>query len=450
MGAAIDVGSAAVGDFNGDGKPDLLVANPFEGNIGVLLNQSPDVSARLLNTTLTVKAGNQDDDITVRAAPNDSSLTQVWLGGTGGTLLGTYGNVSAIQVDGGSGNTTLTVDLSQGSLPVKLTYNGGTGTNTLDVVGGNFNKETDEITSAHAGTISFSDPNSPTIDYSNVAAIDDTTTEKTYEALDSISGAGQELGVGHGTSPLGFSVTDITGSQNTNDIFGSSYFPYATIYVANKSSVTLTGPTDQATFDVTYAAPTVPFTVQGRNGQDTFNIIYIATVDTITVADSGASQQSILNINDQSNQDNAGPSSNPTGAPTYTLAAGSVERSGSYVSGGDTLLAISDDVTINYSNMGTLTLNGGDNGYLYNIQGNPARTSTTIKGGAGADTFTVSETTANLNTFAGRLEVDSINTATLHVDDSGFIVGGGPAPPRIRRGGVRSRDDHLHHCFHAH
>ena len=38
--------SVAVGDFNGDGKPDLAVANYYSNNVSVLINNTPMAKQR--------------------------------------------------------------------------------------------------------------------------------------------------------------------------------------------------------------------------------------------------------------------------------------------------------------------------------------------------------------------------------------------------------------------
>ena len=57
-GAGRDPRSVAVGDFNGDGKPDLVVANSGSGNVSVLLNTcvsaAIDLAIARSNSTLTL------------------------------------------------------------------------------------------------------------------------------------------------------------------------------------------------------------------------------------------------------------------------------------------------------------------------------------------------------------------------------------------------------------
>ena len=56
--------AAAVGDFNGDGKPDLAVANQTSGDVGVLLNTTgPGASPPTFSGPTSLPVGvNHDSD----------------------------------------------------------------------------------------------------------------------------------------------------------------------------------------------------------------------------------------------------------------------------------------------------------------------------------------------------------------------------------------------------
>src|SRR5262249_19914185 len=121
-----------VDDVQLNRKLNILAAGTYGRGLWEI---QPEVTAQVQNAVLFVNSNN--DNVTIRRSPNDSSLVDVWEGGTGGqvdNLVGTFNNFGRIQVYGGDlGNDTLTVDYSYG-LPGTVNFDGGGGTNTLDVV----------------------------------------------------------------------------------------------------------------------------------------------------------------------------------------------------------------------------------------------------------------------------------------------------------------------------
>jgi Ca2+-binding RTX toxin-like protein len=134
--------SVSIGDFNGDGKPDLAVANNNSNNASILLNNSPKVTA----VTATTADGSYGVGATIKitvtfdAAVNVTGTPQLQLE-TGTTdRFATYA--------GGSGTTTLTFDyvVQAGDSSVDLEYlsttaltlNGGTIKETAATAGDAF------------------------------------------------------------------------------------------------------------------------------------------------------------------------------------------------------------------------------------------------------------------------------------------------------------------------
>jgi VCBS repeat-containing protein len=90
--------SVAVGDFNGDGNPDLAVANQLQepSTVSVLLGsaggsftrQTPDLAVGGFPTSVAVGDFNGDDDpdLAVAAVANGSGTVSVLLGGNGGSF----------------------------------------------------------------------------------------------------------------------------------------------------------------------------------------------------------------------------------------------------------------------------------------------------------------------------------------------------------------------------
>jgi hypothetical protein len=391
------------------------------------------VTAQVVNGVLTVQGDGNNDDITIRTSPTDSSLVEVVVRGATGldTVLGTFSDFGRIQVNGGGGDTTLTIDYSYGLPASDVRFVGGAGTNTLYVVdqsGNIYKQETDTMSDPRGGTIRLynSFGVGPVIDYSNVNVIDDTTTVNNYQMVDSIPGSGQALGVTDASSPLGPYGPVITGSQTTTDEFGGAMFSrFTERHLNNKNNITVEGPTSSTTFDVTYATAVVPLTLQGQDGQDTFNINYASNINTITVTDSGSAQLSRLNVNDASNVDNV-DLNDSGGKPAYTVTSDHIERTGNVASNGPLLINEADDVTIKYSNMGFVTINGGNNGYVYNVQSTAAGTSTTINAGTGKDAVDVIENIVQWAGFApalaGSLTVNGDGATTALLLDDRYVV----------------------------
>src|SRR4029450_1449983 len=87
--------SVAVGDFNGDGDPDLAVANEFGGSVSVLLGgagggfgAATNVATGGFPFAVAVGEFNGDGDPDLAVADAFDGLISVLLGSTGGTFAG--------------------------------------------------------------------------------------------------------------------------------------------------------------------------------------------------------------------------------------------------------------------------------------------------------------------------------------------------------------------------
>ena len=95
--------SVSIGDFNGDGKPDLAVANYFSNTASILLNTTPKVTA----VTATPADGSYGVNSTINITVTfDAAVTVT--GGTPQLQLETGTTDSFANYDSGSGTTALT------------------------------------------------------------------------------------------------------------------------------------------------------------------------------------------------------------------------------------------------------------------------------------------------------------------------------------------------------
>src|SRR5207237_1519142 len=86
--------SVAVGDFNGDGRPDLAVANALSSNVSVLLGDGDGTFQAALNfdtggggpVSVTVGDFNGDGHLDLAVANPGSNTVSVLLGNGDGTL----------------------------------------------------------------------------------------------------------------------------------------------------------------------------------------------------------------------------------------------------------------------------------------------------------------------------------------------------------------------------
>jgi hypothetical protein len=270
--------------------------------------------------------------------------------------VGSTSNTATTNLVTGPGNNTVNVGATSGALSV---YNqGGTATVT---VGGN---QTNAPLSSIQGTVTV-DGSGPT----TLLVADSSDTRV------------------------------LTGTVTGNDIGGLS--PAPIFYGPGVTSLILDGGSTGDTYDIKSTAAGTVTTVNGGPGNDTFNITPSDAIfnnndnfgnitGPLTVNGGGGAD--LLIIDDQ----------NDTAADTYTIAAGSVQRTGS--------------AGVTYTGMQDVVINGGSGGDTYNVNSTAAGTPVIVNAGAGNNMFHVGS--GSLAALAGALTVNGSGGDTALVNDT--------------------------------
>jgi hypothetical protein len=101
--------SVAVGDFNGDGDPDLAVANEFAGSVSVLLGgaggsfTATNIAIGGFPFAVAVGDFNRDGNPDLAVAKAFDGVISVLLGSTGGTFTGPPTSLPAVSPPGRCG-----------------------------------------------------------------------------------------------------------------------------------------------------------------------------------------------------------------------------------------------------------------------------------------------------------------------------------------------------------
>jgi hypothetical protein len=143
FGAGLNIYSVAVGDFNGDGKQDLAVANSFENSVAILLGNG----AGSFSAATNFLVGNSPYSVTVGDFNSDGRQDLA-------TANYNSGNVS-ILIGNGAGSFAAATNFGVGSAPVSLVVGDFNGDGKQDLAAANQNSNNASILLGD-GTGSFS------------------------------------------------------------------------------------------------------------------------------------------------------------------------------------------------------------------------------------------------------------------------------------------------------
>jgi autotransporter-associated beta strand protein len=293
------------------------------------------------------------------------------------------------------GNDTLTVDFSKGSWAGHtIVFNGGSGSNTLNVIGGTFSKQQFDYTNAHDGDELLTDAaGTTTIDYTHLKPIDNSGTAA--DIVFNLPAGAQASLEDSGTATDGISQL-----RSLNNSFELTTFANPTnsltINTAGNSTVQL------APIDSGFAPVTESF--QGQ-ATDTFQFTSANAVPSATAINLSTATLDLLGLSPTvAGISGSGTvTSSTAGAETLTLNVGKGSS--------DTFSGVIQDgsgtVSLIKSGAGTETL-GGTNTYTG---------ATTINGG----TLTVTGTLNNLAMSGAGLV--SLNAAGVTLNGSGTVNG---------------------------
>jgi uncharacterized membrane protein len=231
--------SIATGDFNGDGIPDLAVANAGANTITILLGNGDGTfkSAADLQTgsgPFTVVAGdfNRDGhvDLAVILNNNNGNGINVFLGNGDGTFT-----LSASNPPTGSGPSGMTVgDYNGDGLLDLAVVNSGNATVTI-LLGNGDGTFTPSNLSPQAGTSAGSMVQG---DFNGDGILDLAVTNSSTSSVTILLGAGDGTFAPAGTFAVGgnsvsIATADLNGDGKLDLVVASSYSPYITVLLGN-------------------------------------------------------------------------------------------------------------------------------------------------------------------------------------------------------------------------
>jgi hypothetical protein len=306
----------------------------------------------------------------------------------------------SIIVNGSGDDDTLTVDASNGNPIPKsgIAFNGGGGTNTLNILGGSFTTDTYNYTSAHDGNIHL---DSQVITYTNLTPLTNTGTAANSVFNLPAGTVGASL---QDDGTLGNNTVQLA---STNATFETTTFTVPT----NSLAVNAGGGTDTITTAANFSGDfNAALTINGTAATDTVSL------NALTLGNAGANPGS-LSVTAKTIDLNGGINTSAGTAGSVTLTGG---------------IRLGTDVTINTGTSGDVTVSGTVDGTL--DAGNNPIASLTIVAGAGNVTLgsvgqatelgTLTVSTTGTTTLNGNITTDS-NGATESGDiDFRFATGG--------------------------
>jgi hypothetical protein len=292
--------------------------------------------------------------------------------GGGMFKAGTFNSIYFLSVPG---DVTINIRNTPAGTPVTVDL--GNGTDTVNIE--------NTLPNAPVTVNALSWPEKDTINISPIK-----------QFLDNIQGNVTVNGSGAVDGSLVLNVYDLKDpfAGDTYTITGSTVTRNASAVITYNGplqSVSLFGGTGSAFGGEIYnvaSTQNAPVTIMGGQNHDTFNICPISGPGSdnlgfiqapVTVNGSGGNDA--LNIFDGGDPNSA----------TYTIT--------------DTTVAWTFSNLITYLNVGSMVLNGNNNGNTYNVESTGANTPVTINGGNGNDTFEISPTDMHLDNIGSLLTI---------------------------------------------
>jgi hypothetical protein len=335
--------SVVVGDFNGDGKPDLaFVHSVYDGTVSVLLNTTSQVTVNGSPATGTISSAPEAPASITVAAGNHQTATvntafatnlAVDVRDAGGTLVQNVSVTLTAPAGGATGHfgssSSVTVVTNASGRATAPTFvanaSAGSYTVTAQAAGGGNPSTSFSLTNTRPGLTITGTSGDDTITVHNLAG---------NPAFAEVLVNGQSVYTGAWSGLGGITIAATSGNDTIN---------------------------------VENAAAGTPIAVDLGTGADVVNLSPVAhTLGNLLAAVSvNGGGVDTLNVNDQAT----------AAAQSWTVTGNSVTRGGAG--------------PVNYANVSSLVVNGGDGDNTYIVTGTSASLGTTLNTGGGADTVTV-------------------------------------------------------------
>jgi uncharacterized repeat protein (TIGR01451 family) len=372
----------------------LSYSVPDAGNHGLIL------SLVQLNSTSTVQL--TDNAVVVAQQPLSST--------------------SSVAVTGGTGFDTLMIDFA-GGVPVPsggVSFTGGGATNSLSLINGSFSSEAYTANGADSGSLAL---DGSIIAFSGVGKVIDLASASTlvFTATDSQ----QQINLANGP---------VVNGQQTAELNGGTTPAFARFDFANKSQVTVVAGAGDDTVlldNSTAAAGLSSMMLDTWSGADTVDVFatpagistqinstasFADGADQVTVGNAGSVQGILgsLDVSDDTFFDNL----------VIDDSADAVGRTASFSRSSVSGLAPAT-ITFNASDIGTITVNGGTGGNVFNVLSTVPGSVNNFNSGAGNDTVNVQSVLggSTLN-VSGQGGADQVNVIFNVFDSSqGSLAG---------------------------
>ncbi|TXT21852.1 MAG: frpC [Planctomycetota bacterium] len=181
-----------------------------------------------------------DDDVILRLGSEGDTL-EIDIGGVITEV--SLSMITNFVFNGGSGDDTLTIDLSGGPLPILITFNGGAGGNdTLHIT--NFDDASEGFTGY---TINYSNPTDGNVQFRNGAAVSNTLI---FTGLDPLTIDGTPTDVVFNLPSTSDTNVNLSAIDDDNMILTGSTFESTTFSIAAATSITINANAGNDTIEI--------------------------------------------------------------------------------------------------------------------------------------------------------------------------------------------------------